>query len=113
MLVPSHMIVRLRLCADIFLLLCVEQDMGEVEVDFPFRVSPAEQAIIQHDPRPPCSLVLVGRSGTGKTTCAIYRMWARWLAFQSSSTEEFNQVSCHTWLVHTCGPVACIMCCCQ
>ena len=46
--------------------LCSEQDMGEVEVDFPFRVSPSEQAIIENDPNPPCSIVLVGRSGTGK-----------------------------------------------
>ena len=31
--------------------LCM-QDMGEVEIDFPFRVSPSEQAIIESDPDP-------------------------------------------------------------
>lgn len=67
--------------------------MGEAEVDFPFRVSPSEQAIIESDPNPPCSIVLVGRSGTGKTTCAVFRMWARWLTFRHHSTEPFNQVA--------------------
>lgn len=78
----------------------LEQDMGEAEIDFPFRVSPSEQAIIENDPDPPCSIVLVGRSGTGKTTCAVFRMWARWLAFRHHSTEPFNQVSllCSSWL---------------
>lgn len=71
---------------------CVMQDMGEVEVDFPFRVSPSEQAIIENDPDPPCSIVLVGRSGTGKTTCAVFRMWARWLTFRHHSAESFHQV---------------------
>ncbi|KAL3154824.1 hypothetical protein ABBQ38_011366 [Trebouxia sp. C0009 RCD-2024] len=61
--------------------------MGDVEVDFPFWVSPAEQAIIQMEPDPPCSMVLVGRSGTGKTTCAVFRIWARWHALYS-----------HVWL---------------
>lgn len=70
----------------------VLQDMGEAEIDFPFRVSPSEQAIIENDPDPPCSIVLVGRSGTGKTTCAVFRMWARWLAFRHHSTEPFNQI---------------------
>ena len=69
------------------------QDMGEAEIDFPFRVSPSEQAIIESEPEPPCSIVLVGRSGTGKTTCAVFRMWARWLTFRYHSTEPFNQVS--------------------
>lgn len=68
--------------------------MNEVDVEFPFRVSPAEQEIIQYNADPPCSLVLVGRSGTGKTTCAVYRMWGRWLAFRSNSAGLFHQVSC-------------------
>lgn len=68
------------------------QEMGEDEVDFPFRVSPTELAIIESDPQPPCSTVLVGRSGTGKTTCAVYKMWFCWLAFRHHSTEPFHQV---------------------
>lgn len=71
---------------------CCKQDVNDAEVDFPFRVSPSEQYIIENDPDPPCSIVLVGRSGTGKTTCAVFRMWARWLTFHHHSTEPFHQV---------------------
>ena len=70
----------------------LKQEIGEDEVDFPFRVSPSELTIIENDPDPPCSTVLVGRSGTGKTTCAVYKMWFRWLAFRHHSTEPFHQV---------------------
>lgn len=41
------------------------QSMHDSVVDFPFRVSPAEQEIIELDPQPPCPMLLVGRSGTG------------------------------------------------
>ena len=41
------------------------QSMDDSVVDFPFRVSPAEQEIIEMDPQPPCPMLLVGRSGTG------------------------------------------------
>ncbi|DBA81851.1 TPA: hypothetical protein ACH3X1_007570 [Trebouxia sp. C0004] len=70
----------------------VLQDMNDAEVDFPFRVSPSEQYIIENDPDPPSYIVLVGRSGTGKTTCAVFRMWARWLTFHHHSTEPFHQI---------------------
>jgi hypothetical protein len=38
-------------------------------------VSPQEQAIITMVPDPPESFILLGRSGTGKTTCAVYKIW--------------------------------------
>lgn len=28
----------------------------------------------------------------GKTTCAVFRMWARWHSFYQHSAEPFNQV---------------------
>ena len=89
------------------------QDMGESEVDFPFRVSPSEQAIIENDPDPPCSIVLVGRSGTGKTTCAVFRMWARWLTFHHHSTEPFHQVSLSSAMMawRYCLVVICLFAC--
>jgi hypothetical protein len=51
----------------------------ESRVDFPFRVSPVEAAIIAKQPQPAAAMLLVGRSGTGKTTCIVYRLWTRWL----------------------------------
>ncbi|KAK9807285.1 hypothetical protein WJX73_007725 [Symbiochloris irregularis] len=74
------------------LLRSVLDSMDDSVVDFPFRVSPAEQEIIELEPDPPAPMLLVGRSGTGKTTCAVFRMWARWHTFYQQSTEPFNQV---------------------
>lgn len=64
-------------------------DALEKHVDFPFRVSPTESAIIE---RSSCtSTVLVGRSGTGKTTCAVFRLAARWyLKFKAG--DPFREV---------------------
>lgn len=45
------------------------------KVDFPFRVTELEHAIINLHPTPPCPIILLGRSGTGKTTCCSYRLW--------------------------------------
>ena len=45
------------------------------KVDFPFRVTELEHAIINLRPSQPCPLILLGRSGTGKTTCCLYRLW--------------------------------------
>ncbi|KAK9827525.1 hypothetical protein WJX74_008224 [Apatococcus lobatus] len=63
--------------------------LKDEDVDFPFRVSPSEQRIIELDS--PSSIILVGRSGTGKTTCAVYRIWAQWFASRSWH-EPANQV---------------------
>ncbi|KAK9842411.1 hypothetical protein WJX84_005751 [Apatococcus fuscideae] len=67
----------------------VMDGLNDEAIDFPFRVSPSEQRIIELDPS--SSIILVGRSGTGKTTCAVYRIWAQWLASRSSD-EPVKQV---------------------
>jgi hypothetical protein len=62
-------------------------------VDFPFRVSPTEQDIIEMNPVPPCSILLLGRSGTGKTTCAVYRIWGHWMTHHMMNQgTPFHQV---------------------
>ncbi|BFZ21228.1 hypothetical protein BsWGS_24267 [Bradybaena similaris] len=48
-------------------------DKLDAEVDFPFRVTDIEHAIISLTSTSP--LLLLGRSGTGKTTCCLYRLW--------------------------------------
>ena len=47
-------------------------------VDSPFRVSPDETRIISTNHGR--TIILAGRSGTGKTTCACFKLFARWLA---------------------------------
>lgn len=48
------------------------------QVDTPFRVAPAEAAVIAAPLGR--SILLLGRSGTGKTTVACFRLFAGWLA---------------------------------
>lgn len=67
------------------------EGLDDKEVDFPFKVSPPERAIITKCQTEPSPIILVGRSGTGKTTCAVYRMWSLWLLHHDQK-EDFNQI---------------------
>ncbi|XP_069071086.1 TPR and ankyrin repeat-containing protein 1 isoform X1 [Pleurodeles waltl] len=44
-------------------------------VEYPFRVGELEYAVIDLNPKPMEAIILIGRSGTGKTTCCLYRLW--------------------------------------
>ena len=44
----------------------------DVRRDFPYKEWPQEHDIINMESR---SILLLGRSGTGKTTCCLYRLW--------------------------------------
>ena len=48
--------------------------------DFPFKEWPKEHDII-HLPHNKEAVLLVGRSGTGKTTCCLYRLWYQFQAY--------------------------------
>eukprot|EP00112_Aurelia_sp_Birch-Aquarium-sp1_P002545 Seg1280.5 transcript_id=Seg1280.5/GoldUCD/mRNA.D3Y31 product="TPR and ankyrin repeat-containing protein 1" protein_id=Seg1280.5/GoldUCD/D3Y31 len=50
---------------------------SEQSYDFPFQVSELEHYIIRLKPVPMASVLLLGRSGTGKTTCCLYRLWSK------------------------------------
>jgi hypothetical protein len=51
---------------------------GKDNMDLPFTPGPKEHEIIHHRPETPKSILLMGRSGTGKTTCLVFRMWAQY-----------------------------------
>ncbi|XP_057314279.1 uncharacterized protein LOC130655524 isoform X2 [Hydractinia symbiolongicarpus] len=51
------------------------------QYDFPFQVSELEHTIINLEPDNKCSILLLGRSGTGKTTCCLYRLWSHYLNY--------------------------------
>jgi hypothetical protein len=51
------------------------ESSGEYALEFPFSVTELEHEIINLQPDPKQSLLLLGRSGTGKTTCLVFRMW--------------------------------------
>ena len=49
-------------------------DGNDARRDFPFKEWPKEHDIISM-PQGKASILLLGRSGTGKTTCCLYRLW--------------------------------------
>ena len=51
--------------------------------DYPFRMSQEEWVIMEKK----SSVLLMGRSGTGKTTCAVMRMWSRHKAYSTNAIE--------------------------
>ncbi|XP_016054334.1 PREDICTED: TPR and ankyrin repeat-containing protein 1 isoform X2 [Miniopterus natalensis] len=50
-------------------------------VEYPFRVGELEYAVIHLNPKPPEPIILIGRSGTGKTTCCLYRLWKKFHSY--------------------------------
>ncbi|XP_053215483.1 TPR and ankyrin repeat-containing protein 1 [Podarcis raffonei] len=50
-------------------------------VEYPFRVGELEYAVIDLNPRPLEPIILIGRSGTGKTTCCLYRLWKKFYSY--------------------------------
>ncbi|XP_070564892.1 LOW QUALITY PROTEIN: TPR and ankyrin repeat-containing protein 1-like [Ptychodera flava] len=59
----------------------------DIKVDFPFRVTELEHAIINLQPDPPSAILLLGRSGTGKTTCCLYRLWTYFIRYWEAATK--------------------------
>ncbi|RUS88133.1 hypothetical protein EGW08_004095, partial [Elysia chlorotica] len=49
------------------------------KIDLPFRVTDLEYEMIHLVSAAP--ILLLGRSGTGKTTCCLYRLWAKFLGY--------------------------------
>lgn len=66
------------------LLLADETD----NTDLPFTPGPLEHKIIHHHPSPKSSILLMGRSGTGKTTCLVFRMWAEYMAVKDKQLRQ-------------------------
>ena len=84
--------------------------MDDAVVDFQFKVSPAEQRIIRLPGTAP--IILLGRSGTGKTTCAVFRMFGRWLANRHFERRAWNQVRMMPQKggLALCGVAVCLLC---
>ena len=61
-------------------------NQNETKFDFPFRVSELEHSVISLAPKRATSILLLGRSGTGKTTCCLYRLWNNYQTYWKKST---------------------------
>ena len=55
------------------------------KIDFPFKITELEHAIVNLHPDPPIPIILLGRSGTGKTTCCLYRLWDNFQRYWESA----------------------------
>ncbi|XP_074628132.1 TPR and ankyrin repeat-containing protein 1-like isoform X4 [Acropora palmata] len=55
------------------------------KIDFPFKITELEHAIVNLRPDPPIPIILLGRSGTGKTTCCLYRLWDNFKRYWESA----------------------------
>ena len=69
---------------------------GNQYATFPYDPNAKEVTIIKHFRTP---AFILGRSGTGKTTCLLYKLLSRYLASRSEVTEdkEHCQVSIIAW----------------
>lgn len=54
-----------------------------------------ENFLISMVPDPPCSILLVGRSGTGKTTVALQRLWAAYKSYHDRARDPLLNGGVH------------------
>ncbi|XP_074055410.1 TPR and ankyrin repeat-containing protein 1 isoform X3 [Macrotis lagotis] len=66
--------------------------------EYPFRVGELEYAVIDLNPRPLEPIILIGRSGTGKTTCCLYRLWKRFHSYWDKAARAGSPLLAkHIW----------------
>ncbi|NWX84042.1 TRNK1 protein, partial [Nothoprocta pentlandii] len=75
-------------------------------VEYPFRVGELEYAVIDLNPKPMEPIILIGRSGTGKTTCCLYRLWKKFHSYWEKSTlAKGPLLERQTWQQRQCSEV--------
>ncbi|NXX79996.1 TRNK1 protein, partial [Urocolius indicus] len=75
-------------------------------VEYPFRVGELEYAVIDLNPKPMEPIILIGRSGTGKTTCCLYRLWKKFYSYWEKSTLANSPLlERQRWQQRQCGEV--------
>ncbi|XP_010072899.1 PREDICTED: TPR and ankyrin repeat-containing protein 1 [Pterocles gutturalis] len=75
-------------------------------VEYPFRVGELEYAVIDLNPKPMEPIILIGRSGTGKTTCCLYRLWKKFYSYwEKSALANGPLLERQTWQQKQCSEV--------
>ncbi|NXC28013.1 TRNK1 protein, partial [Campylorhamphus procurvoides] len=78
----------------------------QTSVEYPFRVGELEYAVIDLNPKPMEPIILIGRSGTGKTTCCLYRLWKKFYSYWEKSTLANGPLlERQTWQQRQCSEV--------
>ena len=73
------------------------------KVDFPFKITELEHAIVNLRPNPPTPIILLGRSGTGKTTCCLYRLWDNFQRYWERAATAGPHIPQYARPVEACG----------
>ena len=73
------------------------------KVDFPFKITELEHAIVNLCPNPLTPIILLGRSGTGKTTCCLYRLWDHFKTYWKGAATAGPYILKHPHNVLECG----------
>ena len=80
-------------------ILCSQRDVFDVNYAFKEgflleqRLSPEENDIIDKDPNE--SIILLGRSGTGKTICCLNRLWKQFFDYWIKKIQDKEEVTVH------------------
>ena len=73
------------------------------KVDFPFKITELEHAIVNLRPNPQTPIILLGRSGTGKTTCCLYRLWDNFQRYWERAATAGPHIPQYARPVEACG----------
>ena len=73
------------------------------KIDFPFKITELEHAIVNLRPNPPTPIILLGRSGTGKTTCCLYRLWDNFQRYWERAASAGPHIPQYFRPVEACG----------
>ena len=57
---------------------CLFGTSGKAEGSLPFKMASKEYEVARLKPTKPCGILLMGRSGTGKTSVQCYRLAFEW-----------------------------------
>ena len=73
------------------------------KIDFPFKITELEHAIVNLRPNPPTPIILLGRSGTGKTTCCLYRLWDNFQRYWERAASAGPHIPQYVHPLEACG----------
>ena len=71
--------------------------------DYPIKEWPKEHEIIKLTSKE--AILLLGRSGTGKSTCCLYRLWNQFKNFWNPDSDTFSQKILHRCLTPICDHI--------
>ena len=75
---------------------CLFGVRGKAETSLPFKMTSKEYEVARLNSARPCSILLMGRSGTGKTSVLCYRLASDWNIYWMQTT-DFEDPALHAY----------------